>query len=69
MARIYPVFIGYFFLMVGLAKTNFFSYCSLDFAREILKHMNEIILLYIIEYQKTKSTKTKPTVKRFSYLG
>ena len=54
MARVYPVLIGTFSLWFAWLKTILCNYRSLEFAREILKLMNEVILLYIIEYQSKK---------------
>ena len=54
MARIYPVLIGTFSLGLAWLKPILCNYHSLEFAREILKLMNKVILLYIIEHQNKK---------------
>ena len=53
-ARIYPVLIATFSLWLAWLKTILCNYRSLEFAREILKLINEVILLYIIEHQNKK---------------
>ena len=57
MARIYSVLIGTFSLFVAWLKPILCNYRSLELAREILKLINEIILLYIIEHQNKKWNK------------
>ena len=54
MARIYPVLICTFSLWLAWLKPILCNYRSLEFARGILKLINEIILLYIIEHQNKK---------------
>ena len=54
MARIYPVLIYTFSLCVAWLKLILCNHRSLEFAREILKLMNKVILLYIIEHQNKK---------------
>ena len=54
MARIYPVLICTFSLWLAWLKPILCNYRSLELAREILKLINEIILLYIIERQNKK---------------
>ena len=54
MARIYPVLTGTFSLWLAWLKPILCNYRSLEFARGILKLINEIILLYIIEHQNKK---------------
>ena len=53
-ARIYPVLIGTFSLWLAWLKPISCNYRSLKIAREILKLLNEVILLYIIEHQNKK---------------
>ena len=59
MARIYPVLIGTFSLWLAWLKPILWNYRSLEFAREILKLMNETISLTLLSIKTKNKTKTK----------
>lgn len=70
MARIYPVLISYYFLMVGLVKTNSIQLLLTRFCEIILKVMNEFICftLHVLSSEKkqtNKEKKTKPISQAF----